>query len=112
MLKKVVVLFVIASSMLFAKSALCTVESNGRTMFHGYCDFLPERGGSFSLSAFNRNRPLYNGISLVSVYIVQRGVAEVSGLTSDGFNSRWGRAVRSRSDRACWVGSDFRICAR
>jgi hypothetical protein len=32
-------------------------------------------------------------------------------LTDEGINSRWGRAIRSRRDRACWVGEDFTICA-
>lgn len=100
------------TSSLFAKSALCTIESNGQTEFHGNCDFQAERGGSFSIAQFDPNRPLYSSILFVSVSIVSRGVAEVRGLTTDGINSRWGEARRSQNDRACWVGSDFKICAR
>ncbi|MBN2824221.1 MAG: hypothetical protein JXQ76_02770 [Campylobacterales bacterium] len=100
------------SSLLLAKSALCTVESNHQIEFHGNCDFQSEQGGSFSIAQFNPNQPLYGPILSVSVYIVQRGIAEVRGLTTDGINSRWGEARRSQDDPACWIGSDFKICAR
>ncbi|WP_017295364.1 hypothetical protein [Geminocystis herdmanii] len=43
--------------------------------------------------------------------IIKSGVAEVRGLTTAGINSRWGEARRSKSDKACWVGDDFTICA-
>ena len=43
----------------------------------------------------------------VSIVEISRGTAEVSGVTRDGINSRWGQA---RRDGACWSGEDFRIC--
>ena len=55
---------------------------------------------------------LYGEILDVSVFIVAPGEAEVRGLTVHGINSRWGPAKRSTQDAACWMGADFRICAR
>ncbi len=90
----------------------CRVESAGKIEFNGKCRFTPDgRAGSFSLAAPSGQGALYGSILVVSVSIVERGVAEVRGLTRQGINSRWGEARRSTRDRACWVGSDFRICA-
>lgn len=36
----------------------------------------------------------------------------VRGLTSEGINSRWGEAKRSKKDKSCWIGEDFKICAK
>jgi hypothetical protein len=95
-----------------SKPASCRIESNGKVAFRGRCLFTAERGGSFSLGPARGSGPLYGSILAVNVTIVGRGVAEVRGLTRGGINSRWGRAVRSKRNRACWVGSDFRVCAR
>jgi hypothetical protein len=96
------------------KIARCQIfESDGTVDFAGKCRFLPERGsGSFTLAALAKDKPLYGDILMVTVSIVKPGLAEVSGLTKDGINSRWGIANRSTSQRACWVGEDFKICAR
>ncbi len=104
-----------AASPLFAKKAYCTIVSGNEVTFDGYCDFQSEKGGSFYLSSLDGS-PLMpsdeTGIVSVSVEIFQKGVADVRGLTTDGINSRWGEATRSRTDPACWVGSDFKVCAR
>jgi hypothetical protein len=89
----------------------CEINSNGKTVFNGKCKFIPDQGGSFSLSGVT-GKPLFGNVTDVSVYIIEKGVAEVRGLTSDGINSRWGEAKRSAKDKACWEGSDFRVCAR
>jgi hypothetical protein len=78
----------------------------------GACRFTREKGGSFALASADRDKPLFGEILTVSVSIVSPDVAEVRGLTMRGNNSRWGAACRSPRDRACWEGSDFRICAR
>jgi len=107
-------LFALAPLMLFAATAAearparCVVASDGNATWRGACNFLAERGGSFSISAYRG--AFLEGISDISVSLVSRGVAEVRGLTSDGINSRWGEARRSRRDPACWVGEDFSIC--
>jgi hypothetical protein len=95
-----------------SKMASCRIVSQGAVKFSGRCRFVSGRGGSFSLRRARGRGPLYGSILSVSVAIVGRGVAEVRGLTRGGINSRWGRAVRSRRNRSCWVGRDFRVCAR
>jgi hypothetical protein len=91
----------------------CRVVSDSKVSFDGKCRFTPDgSGGSFTLENRNSNRPFFGSILIVSVSIIEPGRAEVRGLTSEGVNSRWGPARRSTQDPACWVGSDFRICAR
>ena len=89
----------------------CAVESEGQSTFRGKCVFFRENGGSFTLRSANPSRTLLEGITDVSVYIVGKDMADVRGLTTDGINSRWGEAKRSKTDKACWVGSDFKVCA-
>ncbi|MGE3248578.1 MAG: hypothetical protein AB7F96_02010 [Beijerinckiaceae bacterium] len=94
-----------------ARDARCRIFQDGRLALDRLCDFQPEgRNGSFILSARGGNGSLLPGISNVSVSVFRPDTAEVRGLTRDGINSRWGEARRSPSDRACWAGSDFRIC--
>jgi len=95
-----------------SKLASCRIVSEGAVKFSGRCRFTAERGGSFHIGPARGRGRLYGSILSVSVTIVSRGVAEVRGLTSGGINSRWGRAVRSKRDRACWVGRGFSVCAR
>ena len=91
----------------------CLVESGGKVEFSGKCRFFSaDTSGSFALNAADGKSRLYGEILDVSVFIVAPGEAEVRGLTVHGINSRWGPAKRSAQDAACWVGADFRICAR
>ena len=89
----------------------CRVESAGKVEIDGKCLFGAEKDGSFNLADVGSEKPLYGEILSVSVTMVGPDLAEVRGLTRDGVNSRWGEAHRSVGDRACWDGSDFRICA-
>jgi hypothetical protein len=95
------------------KCRIASANDVGKTVvaYKGKCLFSPGKGGSFSLShPTSKNKPLYGSILVVSVAI--EGVAaEVRGLTKDGINSRWGIANRASKDKACWAGSDFRVCA-
>lgn len=94
-----------------ARDARCRIYQNGQLALDRICDFQPDgRNGSFAISSVRRGNALLPGITLVTVSVFRPGVAEVRGLTRDGINSRWGEARRSSRDRACWVGSDFRIC--
>ncbi|WP_123795553.1 hypothetical protein [Neisseria animalis] len=99
------------TSMAASKTAMCKISSDGVVAYKGKCQFQSERGGSFSVRSLKEGKPLFGEITDVSVYIVKPGVAEVSGLTTFGNNSRWGTAVRSQKQRACWNGSDFQVCA-
>ena len=93
------------------RTVSCRVESAGTPVHSGKCRFHPDAGGSFTLQHASEGRALTGPILSVSVTVVRPGVAEVRGLTSAGINSRWGEARRSTTDRACWVGADFRVCA-
>jgi hypothetical protein len=92
-----------------SRPARCAVSGGAEAPYRGPCLFTAERGGSFTLTPA-RGRTLVGDVASVSVFILRPGTAEVRGLTTDGVNSRWGEARRSRRDGACWDGSDFRIC--
>lgn len=91
------------------KQARCKVTSSGET-YEGECGFALEPGGQGSFSLTPAEGRSFAGASSISVRIVEKGEAEVRGLTADGVNSRWGPAQRSKTERACWDGADFRIC--
>jgi hypothetical protein len=91
------------------RPARCAVSGGAESPYSGPCLFSAEKGGSFTVTPAGR-RTFMADLTSVSVYVGQGGVAEVRGLTTGGVNSRWGEARRSRRDRACWEGSDFRVC--
>jgi len=107
------IMFVMVTNYSFARDRVvkCRIDSGNQTVYNGRCMFMPDGGGSFTLGSPYKGEALTRYIEMVSVSIVGRGYADVSGLTTSGNNSRWGEARRSSRDRACWVGSDFRICA-
>ena len=92
------------------KVARCVISSVD-DRYEGPCDFLLGQGGSFSVSRVASEEPLFGLVTVLSVSLVGEGQAEVRGLTTSGINSRWGEAQRSAEDGACWVGTDFEICA-
>lgn len=91
------------------RAARCVVEAPQTVPYRGPCLFEAERGGSFTIDP-PRGRLFVGDVTTISVAVTGRGVAEVRGLVG-GINSRWGRAIRSSRDAACWIGSDFRVCA-
>jgi hypothetical protein len=93
------------------KTVTCQIDEQGKTTFKGKCSFNASEGGSFYLTNLNKNKPIFRNIMDVSVYIIEPGVAEVSGSLKGANNSRWGQAIRSTKQKACWVGSDFKVCA-
>jgi len=104
------VLVLPASANAQGRAARCVVSGNGAPAYRGPCRFIAERGGSFSVAPQGA-KSFPGGVTSVSVFVTETGVAEVRGLTARGVNSRWGTAVRSRRDRACWEGPDFSVCA-
>jgi hypothetical protein len=96
-----------------AKDARCVIKT-GDGSYAAACTFSRSAGGSFSIGPVGRpdffsHAPADPGITTISVDIEGEN-AEVRGLTTDGINSRWGPATRSKKDPACWVGADFSIC--
>ena len=92
-----------------AKVARCEVNDSSGNSYVGPCEFSAFEKGSFSIDPLIKGKKIL-GATSVSVWIVEPGVAEVRGLTPHGVNSRWGEARRSTSNKACWLGSDFKIC--
>ena len=74
------------------------------------CMFIPGKNGSFNLESTKPNGKVFLDYDMISVFIVAPGEAEVSSLYGPR-PSNWGHAKRSTSEKACWVGSDFKICA-
>jgi hypothetical protein len=109
----ILVLVLIGSQAAAAERTVrCQIDSDNTPRYKGRCLFISDpTTGSFSLENPIRDKPLHDSILIVNVYIVEKGVAEVRGLTMEGVNSRWGEAKRSPRDKACWVGADFRVCA-
>lgn len=91
------------------RPARCVIRSAETPTWRGPCLFTAERNGSFGVSP-PAGRSFPGGISLISLAVISRGVGEVRGLTRDGINSRWGEALRSPTDPACWIGDDFSVC--
>jgi hypothetical protein len=96
-----------------AKDAKCVIKTNDGS-YAAACTFSRSPGGSFSIGPVGRpdffdHAPGEPGVTTISVDIEGEN-AEVHGLTTDGVNSRWGPATRSKRDPACWVGEDFSVC--
>lgn len=100
---------ILAATPAGAKSARCAISAEDGTLYRGPCDFAAEAKGSFTVTP-PKGRFLTGNVTALSVAIVEPGLADVRGLTSEGINSRWGEARRSRRDRACWDGAAFRVC--
>lgn len=101
------------SSTVYAKTKLanCFIQTTDGT-YKGKCKFYVEESGTFGLSNLQEGKVLLPNITDVHVYILEKGHAQVRGLTIDGINSMWGDATRSTKDKSCWIGSDFKICAK
>lgn len=90
-----------------SRTVRCIVES-GDSRYEGPCNFTSQRGGTFTVT-YDDGSP--GDDRLVTVAMLGSGRAEVRGLNENGINSRWGEAIRHQNDTACWVGSDFKVCA-
>ena len=92
-----------------AQPGKCVITSGGHTYRPSGCLIRKGTDGGLSWHTLGRKdgKPLLEEILSVSIVEISRGTAEVSGVTRDGINSRWGQA---RRDGACWSGEDFRIC--
>ena len=111
-----------ASAANISRDARCRVWQTNAIDYNGACHFWSEDGDSFSLTF-----PTGEGdgdlrryhITRIRVRVIRTGVAEVS--EPDRLaDRRWGRALRSRLDRACWTAAAlapgeagfWMVCAR
>lgn len=99
----------ICSQTASAKVASCEIVEQGKTTFKNKCSFNPTGGGSFYLTNINQDKPLVRDTMHISVDVIETGFAEVTASRYGGTNTRWGKAKR---EGACWVGTDFKVCAR
>jgi hypothetical protein len=92
-----------------AKVARCVIKARVGQQ-NGPCTFTGRRGGSFTIAPV-RQRYLIGKFMSINVDIDRRGIGNVRAVSGRGYTARWGRAVRSKGDRACWTGQDFSVCA-
>lgn len=91
------------------RAARCVVEGRQTIPYDGPCLFETGRRGSFTIWR-GGGRSFIGHVTSVSLEVTRQGAGEVRGLVG-GVNTRWGGATRSKRDRACWIGADFRVCA-
>lgn len=89
--------------------AECRITQGGQTLTPP-CEVMTYPGGTFSIEGIGGAEVL-EGIIMISVAGDDSGY-EVRGLTKEGMNSLWGDATHDAGDPSCFVGSDFRVCAR
>jgi hypothetical protein len=91
------------------RPARCDIWYRNAIQYDGPCRFRPEGGGSFSLSFPRGEHDLaLRNVARIRVRLVRPGVARVS---ADDAAAAWGRARRSRRDRACWSAPYWHVCA-
>lgn len=93
------------------REAVCTITSGGKV--HTINDCIATYGASEKYNWIFLERkdaePLLEEILLLSVYEISPDKAQVSGLTQNGNNSRWGEALKQKD---CYIGSDFSVCIK
>ena len=92
-----------------AKVARCAIKARVGQL-NGPCTVTARRGGSFTIEPV-RQRYLVGKFMSINVNVDRRGIGTVRAVSGRGYTARWGRAVRSKRDRACWIGQDFSVCA-
>ena len=94
-----------------SRTARCDIWARNAIQYTGPCNLRPEGGGSFSLT-FPHNEEAESleqyHVMRIRVHVLRLGHARVS---VNGPDPDWGRAVRSRRNRACWEGDYWHVCA-
>ncbi|MEM6748385.1 MAG: hypothetical protein AAF608_13295 [Pseudomonadota bacterium] len=78
--------------------------------YRGDCLFEPRGRGSFAVTR-DDGKPFYDDVLEVVVMIYAQGEANVRSRLASGTTAEWGDAMRSESYPACWIGTDFSVCA-
>ena len=91
------------------KSAVCQINEDGRQLYKGKCQFEAQGGGSFYISHPSFVQKV--GVEGLMVTVERKNQAVVQATRIGGGGSIWGEATRSQTQKACWVGNNFKICA-
>lgn len=93
------------------RGAICTISSSGEEYVVDDCIVTYGVSDEYGWIFLERKdaKPLLEEILLISVYETAPDKAQVSGVTQNGNNSRWGEATKQND---CYAGSDFRICIK
>ena len=115
-MKKFLMLFLIGAGLSVsaqAKDAMCKITLNNQMVVNNTCSFSPiDVDGSFVLSG---KYGLYEDIQAFKVVLIDKGIAKSYVSGEDGTWNGWGKAIRSKSQPACWNGkigsTRYQICA-
>ena len=91
------------------KSATCQINEGGRQLYKGKCQFEAQGSGSFYISHPSFVQKV--GVEGLMVIVERKNQAVVQATRIGGGGSIWGEAIRSQTQKACWVGNNFKICA-
>ena len=96
-----------------AKDAKCKIVFGDEWLINDTCTFTSINGdGSFILSG---ERGFYNEIQAVKIVLKDKDVANMF-ISDNGTWKNWGKAIRSKSQPACWSGkptkmrTSYQIC--
>ena len=102
----------------FAKDARCKISFSEGVQYNGLCAFtFTDKEGSFKITNKNKRQPLFDDIYELELITLQKNYALVREIDTikRGYehDTKWGHAIRSLEDRACWenVDGSFEICA-
>ena len=99
-----------------AKPARCVITGEGHS-YSGPCNFTVSKGGGFMIQAPSRKSLFLGSYSDMIVDVTSPGQADVvqlglpySGGGGGQAHALWGPSQRSTTEKACWVGEDYKIC--
>ena len=108
-------LIVIAAGNAEARPARCDLAIDGEGKYAGPCNFTPQGGGSYALTAINNSHNLIGTLESVAVWVGEKAElgpdeALYSYAERNGTGHNGSVLKRSKSKPACWVGESDHIC--